>query len=412
MSSCFNSQELIPVETARERLAKAMQPVTGTERVALRHSVGRIVAEPVTSTIDLPLCDNSAMDGYALRYADLESCESLKLAGKSFAGKPFEGTVSPGNCVRIMTGASLPAGADTIVMQEQVESDQETIRVNGIVRAGDHIRRRGEDIREGEMLIASGTRITVPHIALMAAAGIDTVTVRRRPKIALFSTGDELQQPGVPLAAGEIYDSNRVALHAALSEMDMEVIDLGALPDSQTLIARALERAAREADAIITSGGVSVGEADYTRKVLEEMGEIDFWKVAIKPGKPFAFGELNQKPFFGVPGNPVSALVTFYQLVVPALNLLKGDAPPQSACLQAKLLSPLKKKPGRTDYQRGIFRNDDVEGLVVEPVGVQGSHILSGFAAANCFIVLEQNAGSAEPGDLVTIEPFRSPLAS
>lgn len=411
MSSCFSSQKLVPVEAARERLVDAMQPVTGTERAALRQAVGRIVAEPVASTIDLPLCDNSAMDGYAVRYADLEYCESLELIGKSFAGKPFEGTVAPGTCVRIMTGASVPAGADTVVMQEQAESTQGKVRITGQVHPGDHIRRRGEDIREGDTLVASGSRITIPHIALMAAAGIDSVTVRRRPKIALFSTGDELQQPGEPLAAGEIYDSNRVALAAALSEMDMEILDLGALPDSQTLIEHALEQAAREADAIITSGGVSVGDADYTRKVLEEKGEISFWKVAIKPGKPFAFGHLNRKPFFGVPGNPVSALVTFYQLVVPALNLLKGIAEPPPASFQAKLLKPINKKPGRTDYQRGLFRNDDEQGLVVEPVGIQGSHILSGFATANCFIVLESPAESADPGDVVNIEPFRSPLA-
>ncbi|GAA5523677.1 molybdopterin molybdenumtransferase [Microbulbifer aestuariivivens] len=407
MSDCCSQPGLLPVATAREKLLNALQPVSDEECVDTAMAAGRIVAKPVTSTLDLPPCDNSAMDGYAIRFADLQSGKPLEVIGRAFAGTPFTGSVNPGTCVRIMTGAVLPDGADTVVMQEQAEAEGGFIRVSGRVSVGDHIRQRGEDIRDGDALLAPGTRITVAHIALMAAAGVHTVTVKRRPKVALFSTGDELRQPGTPLRAGDIYDSNRPALRAALSEMHLEVLDLGTLPDSRAAIAEALQRAAREADAIISSGGVSVGEADYTREVLEEQGEISFWKVAMKPGKPFAFGRLGNTPFFGLPGNPVSALVTFYQLVVPALTHIQGKTWTAPPTLQAKLQQPLKKKPGRTDFQRGIFQNDAANGLVVDPVGLQGSHILSGLAAANCFIVLPQDSGPAQPGDLVTIEPLR-----
>ncbi|WP_334078687.1 molybdopterin molybdotransferase MoeA [Microbulbifer sp. M83] len=410
MSDCCSQPGLMPVETARERLLEALQPVPGTEDIPLELAAGRVLAEPVIAALDLPPCDNSAMDGYALRLADLESGKPLELIGKSFAGKPFTGMVNPGTCVRIMTGAVVPPGADTVVMQEQVEAREESVRVSGRVKAGEHIRRRGEDIREGEVLLAAGTRITVAHIALLAAAGVGSVTLRRQPVIALFSTGDELRQPGEQLTAGDIYDSNRTALKAALAGLGLEILDLGILPDTRSVIAGALERAALDADAIITSGGVSVGEADYTREVLEDMGEIGFWKVAMKPGKPFAFGRLQGTPFFGLPGNPVSALVTFYQLVLPALSIMQGGSWSAPQTMRARLLQPLNKKPGRTDFQRGFFRNDEQGMLVVEAAGTQGSHILSGLAAANCFIVLDRDSGPVAAGDMVTIEPLRAPL--
>jgi molybdopterin molybdotransferase len=400
----------MPIESAREKLLEALSPISGTETLPLAQTAGRVLAEDVFSTVNLPPCDNSAMDGYALRFEDLASGLPLELIGKSFAGAPFDGVVNPGTCVRIMTGAAVPVGADTIVMQENVDAQEESIRINSEVRAGDHIRRCGEDVAEGASLLKAGERISVPHIALLAAAGVGTVAVVRKPVIALFSTGDELRQPGEALGKGDIYDSNRVALLAALDQLDLEILDLGILPDNKQAITNALQRASQEADAIITSGGVSVGEADYTREVLEELGEIGFWKVAMKPGKPFAFGFLQGTPFFGLPGNPVSALVTFYQLAVPALSVMKGDQWTGPQTLQAKLLKPLKKKPGRTDFQRGVYRTDENGTLVVEPVGTQGSHILTGLAAANCFIVLARESGSVEAGEQVVIEPLGVPL--
>ncbi|MCO1334556.1 molybdopterin molybdotransferase MoeA [Microbulbifer sp. OS29] len=407
---CCSQPGLMPIESARETLLQALKPVSGTEVISLAQATGRVLAENVVSTVNLPPCDNSAMDGYALRFEDLASGLPLELIGKSFAGAPFDGVVNPGTCVRIMTGAALPAGADTVVMQENVDAQGESIRITCDVRPGDHIRRCGEDVAEGSSLLQAGERISVPHIALIAAVGVGNVTVVRKPVVALFSTGDELRQPGDALSKGDIYDSNRIALLAALAQMDLDVLDLGILPDNKQTISDALERAAKEADAIITSGGVSVGEADYTREVLEELGEIGFWKVAMKPGKPFAFGFLQGTPFFGLPGNPVSALVTFYQLTVPALGVMKGIKWSGPQTLQAKLLKPLKKKPGRTDFQRGVYRSDENGELVVEPVGAQGSHILTGLAAANCFIVLARESGSVEAGDRVAIEPLGVPL--
>ncbi|WP_445360718.1 molybdopterin molybdotransferase MoeA [Microbulbifer sp. EKSA005] len=407
---CCSQPGLMPIESAREKLLEALSPISGTETLPLAQAAGRVLAEDVISTVNLPPCDNSAMDGYALRFEDLASGLPLELIGKSFAGAPFDGVVNPGTCVRIMTGAAVPAGADTVVMQENVDAQGESIRINCEVRAGDHVRRCGEDVAEGASLLKDGESISVPHIALLAAAGVGTVTVVRKPVIALFSTGDELRQPGEALGKGDIYDSNRIALLSALDQLDLDILDLGILPDNKQAITNALQRASEEADAIITSGGVSVGEADYTREVLEELGEIGFWKVAMKPGKPFAFGFLQGTPFFGLPGNPVSALVTFYQLAVPALSVMKGDQWTGPQTLQAKLLKPLKKKPGRTDFQRGVYRSDENGILVVEPVGTQGSHILSGLAAANCFIVLARESGSVEAGEQVVIEPLRVPL--
>ncbi|WP_445356344.1 molybdopterin molybdotransferase MoeA [Microbulbifer sp. ANSA002] len=407
---CCSQPGLMPIESAREKLLEALSPISGTETLPLAQAAGRVLAEDVFSTVNLPPCDNSAMDGYALRFEDLASGLPLELIGKSFAGAPFDGVVNPGTCVRIMTGAAVPVGADTIVMQENVDAQEESIHINSEVRAGDHIRRCGEDVAEGASLLKAGERISVPHIALLAAAGVGTVAVVRKPVIALFSTGDELRQPGEALGEGDIYDSNRIALLAALNKLDLEILDLGILPDNKQAITNALQRASQEADAIITSGGVSVGEADYTREVLEELGEIGFWKVAMKPGKPFAFGFLQGTPFFGLPGNPVSALVTFYQLAVPALSVMKGDQWTGPQTLQAKLLKPLKKKPGRTDFQRGVYRSDESGALVVEPVGTQGSHILSGLAVANCFIVLARDSGSVEAGEQVVIEPLGVPL--
>lgn len=410
MNDCCTQPGLLPVEAARAALLEDIRPVEGTESVALARACIRVLAESVVSRICLPPCDNSAMDGYALRFADLESGRPLQLIGSSFAGKPFEGNINPGSCVRIMTGAALPAGADTVVMQEQVAVEGESIFASGEVQPGDHIRRRGEDVSEGETLLEAGARISVARIALLAAAGIGTVTVYRRPIVALFSTGNELRQPGETLGKGDIYDSNRTALLAALGELDLDILDLGILPDDKDILRETLTRAALEADAIITSGGVSVGDADYTREVLEELGEIGFWKVAMKPGKPFAYGRLNGTPFFGLPGNPVSALITFQQLVLPALTVLQGGAWTPPVPLQARLLKPVKKKPGRTDFQRGIYCSDPSGGLRVEPVGAQGSHILSGLAEANCLIVLPRESGSAEAGEMVIIEPLGVPL--
>ncbi len=407
---------LISVEQAREQLLQAIPPLSETETLPLEQACGHVLAEPAVAQLDLPPCDNSAMDGYALCG---ESGE-YRLQGKSLAGHPFEGTLTAGECVRITTGAPVPTGADRVVMQEQAALKEDLLSLNAAAKAGDHIRRRGEDVRSGQVLADGGRALKVPDIALFAAAGISEVTVLRRVRAALLSVGDELKSLGTPAAdfnQGDIYDSNRIALKAALMQLDLEVIDLGCLPDEPAAIREAFVQARESADIVITSGGVSVGEADFTRRVLEELGQLEMWRLAIKPGKPFAFGRLPKTNgdtlFFGLPGNPVSALVTLYQLVLPALEKLRGlsaenaRAPFQS---RARLLNPIRKAPGRTDYQRGYTYRDSDGIQVVKSTGIQGSHILSGFAEANCFIVLPQESSNCETGDWVTIEPFQKPL--
>ncbi|WP_295799422.1 gephyrin-like molybdotransferase Glp [uncultured Microbulbifer sp.] len=404
------------VEAAKQELIDSISPITGCETIPLGRASGRVLAEPVIAALDLPPCDNSAMDGYAL----CGESASYTVIGKSLAGHPFNGTLEPAQAARITTGAAVPPGADRVQMQENCTLDGDQLSMSRPARPGENIRRRGEDVHTGQSLIPVGSKIKVPHIALLAAAGVAEVTVLRKIKAALLSIGDELKPIGTPvseLGDGDIYDSNRIALKAALEQLDVEVLDLGCWPDQPEKIREAFMQARDNADFVITSGGVSVGEADYTKTVLQQLGEIGFWKLAIKPGKPFAFGRLpkadGEALFFGLPGNPVSAIVTLYQLVLPALEKLCGTAgqyrqPPVQ--LRARLLNAIRKNPGRTDYQRGFTYRDSDGIQVVGTRGIQGSHILSGFAEANCFVVLPREGGNCETGDWVTVEPFQAPL--
>ncbi|WP_299596135.1 gephyrin-like molybdotransferase Glp [uncultured Microbulbifer sp.] len=416
MTDACAENGLRSVEAAKQMLIDSIQPVTGTETVPLSQACGRILAEPVLAALDLPPCDNSAMDGYAL----CGEHDHYTIIGKSLAGHPFHGTLTPGQATRITTGAAVPTGADRVQMQENCTLEGDQITMSRPARPRENIRRRGEDVHTGQSLVPVGSKIKVPHIALLASAGVAEVTVLRKLKAALLSIGDELKPIGTPaseLGDGDIYDSNRIALQAALEQLDVDILDLGCWPDQPEKIREAFTRARDSADFVITSGGVSVGEADFTKTVLQELGEIGFWKLAIKPGKPFAFGRLprtdGETLFFGLPGNPVSAIVTLYQLVMPALEKLRGTAdkqrqPPLQT--RARLLNDIRKKPGRTDFQRGFTYRDDDGIQVVETSGIQGSHILSGFSAANCFVVLPRQGGDCETGDWVTIEPFTAPL--
>ncbi|MCW8125805.1 gephyrin-like molybdotransferase Glp [Microbulbifer halophilus] len=405
---------LLPVEQARAQLLESVTPLRQTETLPLEQACGRVLAEPADAQVDLPPCDNSAMDGYAL----CGEGRQFTLVGKSLAGHPHSGNLQPGQCVRITTGAALPGGADRVVMQENADLDGETVLLQKEARIGEHIRRRGEDVGSGEQIVPAGRRLKVADIALLAAAGVSRVTVLRRLRAALLSVGDELkplETPAAELGTGDIYDSNRIALKAALGELDIEVVDLGCQPDDPGQIRAAFEKARDSADIVITSGGVSVGEADYTRDVLEELGQLEMWRLAIKPGKPFTFGRLPRTEgvsyFFGLPGNPVSALVTLYQLVLPALEKLRGAGDDVVRFRgRARLLNPIRKSPGRLDFQRGYTYRDGDGLQVVETAGIQGSHILSGFSRANCFIVLPRESGNCDTGDWVTIEPFQKPL--
>ncbi|WP_318377924.1 molybdopterin molybdotransferase MoeA [Enterobacter sp.] len=398
---------LIPLDTALTRMLAQITPLNEHETLPLAASFGRVTAGDIVSPMNVPGFDNSAMDGYAVRLADLASGEPLPLAGKAFAGQPFNDAWPAQTCVRIMTGAPVPAGCDAVVMQEETEQTDTGVRFTQSVRAGQNIRRLGEDIRLGASVFAAGQTLTVAEIPVIASLGIAEVNVVRKIRVALFSTGDELQLPGQPLSEGQIYDTNRLAVQVMLEQLGCEVINLGIIPDNPDLLREAFIRANSEADVVISSGGVSVGEADYTKTILDELGEIGFWKLAIKPGKPFAFGKLSESWFCGLPGNPVSAAVTFYQLVVPLLAKLSGKTTPALPTrLRVRAATRLKKSPGRLDFQRGLLARDAQGELTVSTTGHQGSHIFSSFSQGNCFIVLERERGTVEVGEWVEVEPF------
>ncbi len=401
----FDTSGLLPLSDALQGMLDQLACCCDTEQVPLPHALGRVLAADIASPLSVPPFDNAAMDGYAVRLADLATGTPLIMAGKAYAGQPYQGEWPAGHCVRIMTGAPVPEGTDAVVMQEETRADGDKITFLVPPIPGQNIRRRGEDIREGASVLSSGTRLTPRELPLLASLGIATMPVRRPLRVAIFSTGDELKPVGTPLAHGDIYDSNRYGVKAMLARLGCECLDLGIIPDDPAQLRAAFQQADREADALITTGGVSVGEADFTKQLLEELGEIGFWKLAIKPGKPFAFGRLPNAWFFGLPGNPVSAMVTFDQLVQPALAKLAGQQFERPLQLQAIASEPLKKAPGRLDFQRGILRLGP-DGLEVRSTGSQDSAVFSSLSRANCYIILERERGRVAAGETVTVEPF------
>ncbi|MDY0925202.1 MULTISPECIES: molybdopterin molybdotransferase MoeA [unclassified Enterobacter] len=402
---------LISLEDAQQKMLQQLTPISDSLNVSLFEAAGRITAKPILSPLDVPSFDNSAMDGYALRLADIAPDRVLPVAGKAFAGAPFNGAWPAGSVIRIMTGAPIPAGCDAVVMQEQTEQRDGGIVITAPVQAAQNIRRIGEDIQAGKQVLDAGVRLGAAELPLLASLGIAEVSVLRKLRVAIFSTGDELQAVGQPLAEGQIYDTNRFTVALMLNKLGCEVIDLGVIADDQAALRTAFTEADRQADVVISTGGVSVGEADFTRAMLEELGAITFWKLAIKPGKPFAFGRLANSWFCGLPGNPVSAAVTFYQLVQPLLATLTGQTTRIMPLRQrARATQRLKKSPGRLDFQRAIVSRGDDGVLEVRSTGAQGSHVFSSFALANCFVVLERDRGDVEPGEWVEIEAFNTLL--
>ncbi|WP_318514815.1 molybdopterin molybdotransferase MoeA [Photobacterium leiognathi] len=408
---CCDVPGLMPVETAINNILEQVSPLTKTSTVALADAMGLVLAQDILSPINVPPFANSAMDGYALRAEDLTSTDTLVLAGKSFAGIPFEGECQAGQCIRIMTGAEMPAGTDTVIMQEEAAVDGDNITFNIKPKANDNVRPIGDDVSLGETVLVTGTRLTAREMPLLASLGIAQVEAFHRPKVAFFSTGDELRPVGETLEAGQIYDSNRYGIRALLEKFGCEVLDLGIIPDCPEKLRDAFLKGSTEADVLITSGGVSVGEADYTKDILDQEGQIGFWKIAMKPGKPFAFGKINNAWFCGLPGNPVSAMLTLYQLVQPMLAKLAGNSQYQPPVrVKAKATTLFKKRPGRTDFQRGIYSINAEGQFEVATTGNQGSGAFSSMHLANCFVVLEQERGRVQAGEDVTIEIFNHTL--
>jgi molybdopterin molybdotransferase len=399
----------LSVDEAIRFIAAQVHPIGVTEVLALRPALGRYLAQDISSPIDVPGHTNSAVDGYAIRHADLSNTgkAALRLIGTSWAGRPYSGKVHTGECVRIMTGAAVPDGADTVVMQEQTEREQDTVRVNMELRLGDNVRAAGEDIARGAVVLRAGRQILPAELGLLASVGLAEVPVFRRLRVAFFSTGDEICSAGQTLALGQIYDSNRYTLYGMLTRLGVEIIDLGVVPDEREAVTQAFTDAARRADAIITSGGVSVGEADYVKETLAALGQIGFWQISMKPGRPFAFGRVRDAVFFGLPGNPVSVMVTYYQFVEPALRRLMGqsDAAPR-ASFRVRCAARLKKRPGRSEFQRGILERGADGELTVRATGEQGSGILTSMSTGDCFIVLPKDGGSVEAGSWVEVQPF------
>ncbi|MBL0451636.1 molybdopterin molybdotransferase MoeA [Aeromonas veronii] len=401
----FDTSGLLPLSDALQGMLEQLACCCDSKQLPLPEALGRVLACDIASPLAVPPFDNSAMDGYAVRLSDLTAGTPLIMAGKAFAGQPYQGEWPAGHCVRIMTGAPVPEGTDAVVMQEETQADGDRITFLTQPEPGQNIRRAGSDIGKGACVLQAGTRLTPREMPLLASLGIATVPVRRPLKVAIFSTGDELKPVGTPLAHGDIYDSNRYGVRAMLARLGCDCLDLGIIPDDPAQLRAAFIHADEEADVLITTGGVSVGEADFTKQLLDELGEIGFWKLAIKPGKPFAFGRLPRAWFFGLPGNPVSAMVTFDQLVQPALAKLAGQRFERPLQLQAVTTEQLKKSPGRLDFQRGIL-SQGPNGLEVRSTGSQDSAVFSSLSRANCYIVLERERGRVAAGETVTVEPF------
>jgi molybdopterin molybdotransferase len=396
-----------------EFLSRLVQPVTETEELGIFEALDRVLARDVVSPVSVPPHDNSAMDGYAFASAQLHTCEplTLKCVGTALAGKAWAGRVAAGECVKIMTGAIMPAGLDTVVPQEFVQfaGDQVTIPPN-LLRPGDNRRLKGEDVKEGQPALHSGEQLTPAALGLMASLGIRTVPVRRRLRVAYFSTGDEILSLGEAPREGAVFDSNRYTVFGLLTRLGCEVIDLGVIRDDPALLEAAFTRAASEADAIITSGGVSVGEADYTKTMMKKLGDVAFWRIAMRPGRPMAVGRINSQGrsavLFGLPGNPVAVMVTFLAFVRPALLQMMGCRTPTPPLLRARSLEAIRKKPGRTEYQRGTVSSAADGTLQVCTTGNQGSGVLSSMVQANGLIVLHHDQGNVAPGNEIDVMMF------
>lgn len=397
------------VEQAREYIKAFLSPVKETEKISLMSSLGRILAENMIAPHNVPNHDNSAMDGYAFNAQDLaaDGSTQFKVTGSVFAGNALVGEVQRGACIKIMTGGAIPAGIDTVIPQERVKITGDLIEIAEPIKQGANVRYAGEDLAQGQIVLPIGHMIKPADLGLIASLGVGEISVYRKLRVSFFSTGDELASIGSTLKQGQVFDSNRYTIFGMLSRLGVEIEDLGAIPDDPALLEKTLKQAVENSDVVITSGGVSVGEADFMKQLLQKLGQVLFWKIAMKPGRPLAYGKIGNAHYFGLPGNPVAVMVTFYQFVRQALLGLMGQpSPAVLPMLNAVCMTPIRKLKGRTEFQRGILFLADNGTWQVKTTGNQSSGVLSSMSQGNCFIVLGEEVGNVEAGSTVQVQLF------
>ncbi|MCX9449242.1 bifunctional molybdopterin-guanine dinucleotide biosynthesis adaptor protein MobB/molybdopterin molybdotransferase MoeA [Vibrio cholerae] len=401
------SPAFLSVEQGREKILSLILPLAETESVAIQECYQRVLAREVFSPINVPAYRNSAMDGYALRSDDLER-DSYRVVAEVLAGSHYAKTVELGEVVKIMTGAPMPLGADTVVMREQATQNGDAVSFAGAkIKAGQNVRQAGEDLAQGQAVFHSGQRVLSPEMGMLASLGFAHADVFRSLKVAIFSTGDEVQAPGGEIEPNSIFDSNRFTLTGLLKRLGCQVIDLGIIEDDEAKMMQVLEQAAKQADMVITSGGVSVGDADFIKSALEKLGHIDFWRINMRPGRPLAFGQIAGKPFFGLPGNPVAVMVSFINFVEPALRKMQGEQGWQPLKVNAIALEDLRSRQGRTEFSRGVYAFNAQGQLTVRTTGKQGSGILRSMSEANCLIEIAPAIDTVKVGESVTIIPLQ-----
>lgn len=401
----MDSAKTLSVSQGIEKILSYVTPVTETETLALDDLSSRVLAKDAISPVNVPQHTNSAMDGYAFAYSEPMPAQFSVIA-EVMAGYQYSGTLQTGEAVKIMTGAPVPQGADTVEARELTQEQDGVLTLSKTVTKGQHVRQAGEDIAQGATALAAATRLSAAEQGLLGSLGFGEAEVYRRPRVAVFSTGDEVCQPGEALKPNCIYDSNRFTIKSMARKLGCEVIDLGIIEDSESALAEALTQASKQADVVISSGGVSVGDADYIKTVLEQVGQINFWRINMRPGRPLAFGQIGSSLFFGLPGNPVAVMVSFLQFVQPALRKLAGEQNWHSKLVPAICDVPLRSRVGRTEFSRGIYHLGDDGQLHVKTTGAQGSGMLSSMVKANCLIVIGEEDDSLDIGDRVYIQPF------
>ncbi|HCE1959011.1 TPA: bifunctional molybdopterin-guanine dinucleotide biosynthesis adaptor protein MobB/molybdopterin molybdotransferase MoeA [Vibrio parahaemolyticus] len=401
------SPAFLSVVQGQEKILSLVNTVSEIEACKIENAYGRVLAEHIVSPVNVPQYTNSAMDGYAIRSDDVDR-DSYQVVAEVMAGHAYDQPLEVGQAVKIMTGAPTPLNGDTVVMREQASQEGDKVTFDGAnIKAGQNVRQAGEDLAIGSDVFTAGTRLASPEMGMIASLGFGEANVFRKLKVAVFSTGDEVQAPGTEQKANSIYDSNRFTIMGMLEKLGCEILDFGILEDNEQLMIEALENASAQADVVMTSGGVSVGDADYIKLALDKLGQIDFWRINMRPGRPLAFGQINNKPFFGLPGNPVAVMVSFINFVEPALRKMQGEQGWKPLKVNAIATENLRSRQGRTEFSRGIYELDDTGRLTVRTTGKQGSGILRSMSEANCLIEISPAIDTVKAGESVTIIPLQ-----